>query len=276
MNLMELRKCPHVSASQINQLLNICSLQYYFERVAKLKKPLVSHSLVFGGLVHRVLEQWFLQLKNGQSPDLKAHLELFSKLWKRANDDQEIKFGVKDDFNSLAGKGRNMIECFIEHIDPSEKILSVSEAFCVPVHAPDGSVVEQPLIGEYDLVIEKDGKPLVVDWKTAARKWSAGQADKSFQGTVYSYAWNQMHSVRPEIRFDVVTKTKVPGYEQHVTERTESQEQRMALLISKAQQIVKHELYYPSETGFYCNDCPYAGPCKAWHQQNDSGTKTRP
>ena len=248
MNLMELRKRPHVSASQINQLLNICSLQWYFERIAKLKKPFVSHSLVFGGLVHRVLEQWFLQLKAGRIPDLAMHLEMFSKLWKRANHDQTIKFGARDDFNSLADKGRNMIECFIEHVDPSEKILAVSEAFCVPVHSPNGSVVELPLIGEFDLVIEKNGKPVIDDWKTAAKKWSKDQADKSFQGTVYSYAWNQMYGVRPEIRFDVVTKTKVPSFEQHVTRRTADQEQRMALLISKAQQIVKQSLYYPSET----------------------------
>lgn len=114
-------------------------------------------------------------------------------------------------------------------------------------------------------MVEKDGKPVIVDWKTAAKKWAVDQAGKSFQATVYSYAWNQMYGTRPEIEFDVVTKTKTPGYEEHVTSRTEDQEQRMALLISKAQQIVKHELYYPAETGFYCGGCPYADACKSWH-----------
>ena len=273
MKLSELRKRPHLSASQINQLLNICSLQFYFERIAKLKKPFVSHSLVFGSAIHRVLEQHFLQLKNNRTPDLDLHLDMFSKLWKSANDEETVQFGARDDYDTLADKGRAMIKCFVDHIDPDEKVLSVSQAFCVPVYSPDGSVVELPLIGEFDLVVERDGNPVIVDWKTAAAKWAADHADKSFQATVYSYAWSQMYGSRPPIEFDVVTKTKTPGYQEHLTHRGEDQEQRMTLLISKAQQIIKHELYYPSETGFYCNGCPYQDACAAWHKPCESVTE---
>lgn len=265
MKLSELRQRSHLSASQINQLLNICSLQWYFERVEKLKKPFVSHSLSFGTCVHCTLSKCFGQMRLEESLGIGFYQEMFSELWKKENEKQTIRFPAREDIESLAEKGRNTIKCFLENIDPEEKILSVSQAFCVPVRSPDGAVIKAPLIGEYDLVVEREGKPVIVDWKTAARKWSAGQADKSFQATVYSYAWNQMHKERPEIRFDVVTKTKEPSFEQHSTSRDESAEQRMALLISKAQQIIEHELFYPSETGFYCSDCPYAEPCKAWH-----------
>jgi hypothetical protein len=264
LSLMELRKRPHISASQVNQLLNICSLQFYFERIAKLPRPFISNALIFGVAVHKTLEHYYKWLMAGETPDRDSHLEMFSELWKKSNEGQEIKFGARDDYESLAQKGRNMIGCFIDNIDPAEKVLSVSQAFCVPVHAPDGSVVEDPIIGEFDLVVERDGKPVIIDWKTAARKWSPGQAEHSFQGSFYNYAWNQMFGARPFIEFRVVTKTKVPSYEQHETRRSESQEQRMAMLISKAQQIVKHELYVPAETGFYCTDCPYAGPCSKW------------
>ena len=44
----------------------------------------------------------------------------------------------------------------------------------------------------------------------------------------------------------------------------------MALLIYKAQQIVKHELYDPSETGFYCAGCPHAD-APAWHRGGSCG-----
>jgi len=265
MTLMELRRRPHHSASQINQLLNICSLQWYFERVAKLKKPFVSQSLVFGTCVHRTLEHYFKWLKVGENPDRDSHLEMFSELWKKANEGQEIKFSSKDDSASLGDKGRNVVGTFIDNIDPADKVVSVSQAFCVPVHAPDGSVVELPLVGEFDLVVEREGKVVIVDWKTAARKWAVGQAHKNFQATVYSYAWNQMAGERPPIRFDVVTKTKTTTFERYETQRSSNQEQRMAMLIAKAQDIVKHELFYPSETGFYCGDCPFAGACKSWH-----------
>lgn len=267
MKLSELRKRPHISASQINQLLNICSLQFYFERIRKLEKPFVSHSLVFGSCIHRVLEQHFLQLKAGRTPDIALHREMFSEMWKKANQEQEVKFGARDDYDSLAAKGLEIIDCFIANTDPEERVVDVSQAFVVPVHSPDGTIIETPLIGEFDLIIEKDGVRKVVDWKTAARKWPADHADKSFQATVYSYAWNQMYGNRPEIRFDVVTKTKEPSYTQHLTTRTPDQEQRMALLISKAQKIVSNELYFPAETGFYCDGCPYSSACQAWHKQ---------
>ena len=265
MKLSELRQRPHLSSSQINQLLNICSLQWYFERVERLKKPFVSHALSIGTCIHRTLSKSLGKFASGASPEVDFYKDMFSEMWKKENERQTIRFPARDDYESLAEKGRNMIQCVLDNVDPEEKILSISQAFCVPVRSPDGVVIKSPLIGEYDLVVERDGKPVIVDWKTAARKWAAGQAHKSFQATVYSYAWNQMHNERPEIRFDVVTKTKVPSFEQHSTRRTESSEQRMALMISKAQKIIEHELFYPAETGFYCNDCPYKEPCKAWH-----------
>ncbi|MFA5687806.1 MAG: PD-(D/E)XK nuclease family protein [Kiritimatiellales bacterium] len=267
MNLRELRKRPHLSNSQINQLLNVCSLQYYFERVARIPRAFNSASLVFGDCVHRTLKTVFLGLKAGRIPSIERYERMFSRLWELTNRDKEIKFPETEDIQSLDVKGRNMVRCFLEHIDPADKVQAVSEPFCVPVHAPDGSYIELPLIGEFDAVIKRNGQPVIVDWKTAARKWSKGDADKKFQASVYSYAWHQLYSVRPEIRFDVVTKTKVPGYEQHPTYRTEDDERRMALLIARAQQMIRHQVYYPAETGFYCKDCPYASDCKAWHQQ---------
>jgi putative RecB family exonuclease len=239
-------------------------LQFYYERIARLPKPFVSHSLVFGTAVHKVLEHYYKWIQRGEKPDKSSHIEMFSELWKKANDEQKIKFSTKASFESLADTGRKVVQCFIDNADPSEKVLSTSQAFCVPVHSPDGSVVELPLVGEFDLVVEREGKPVIVDFKTAGRKWAVGQAHKSFQATVYSYAWHQMYGTRPEIRFDVVTKAKAPTYEQHATHRSAKQELRMATMISKAQQIVKHELWYPAETGFYCADCPYAGACKEW------------
>lgn len=278
MNLSELRKRPHLSNSAINQLLNVCSLQYYFEKIAKLPKPFVSSSLVFGTCIHRTLESYFNTLKVGKEPDLDLHLDMFSEMWLKAGKDQTaIKYGAREDHDSLACKGREMIRCFVDHISPDEKIVEVSQAFAVPVYSPDGQVVELPLIGEFDLVIEKDGQPVIVDWKSSARSWSTGsngQAEKSFQATVYSYAMHQLTGIRPEIRFDVVTKaTKQASFKSHSTFRTEDDEKRMALMISKAQQIVKHELYYPSETGFYCSGCPYAGACKEWHNSCPAAQK---
>lgn len=264
MTLSELRERPHLSASQINQLLNICSLQFYFERIAKLKRQFVSSSLVFGSCVHAVLEQQTLIRMKGGEPNREDALEMFTERWDKSQKDQPIKYGAKESGPDLADKGRRVVECFMDNTDPDEKVLAVSEAFAVPVYKPDGTIAELPIVGEFDLVVERDGKPVIVDWKTAARKWPARHEDKSLQATVYSYAWNQLHGERPPIRFDVVTKTKAPVFEHRPTARSESAENRMAMLIDKAQQIVKHGLYYPHEASFFCASCPYADACRKW------------
>ena len=56
MNLSSMRERPHWSYSSLNQLLNICSLQYFFEKIEKLQRPFTPVSLAFGSAYHRVME----------------------------------------------------------------------------------------------------------------------------------------------------------------------------------------------------------------------------
>jgi len=122
MKLSELRQRPHLSASQINQLLNICSLQWYFERVEKLKKPFVSHALSFGSSIHRTLESALGQTRLGTPSGVEFYQDMFSELWKKENEKQTIRFPAREDYESLADKGRNMIQCFLENIDPVRRL----------------------------------------------------------------------------------------------------------------------------------------------------------
>ena len=229
--LNQLRKRRHLSHSQVNQLLFVCSLQYYYERVARLPKPFVSHSLVFGSCVHKTLEHYYQWLAKGETPDSQQHTEMFSQLWEKACAEQNIKFSARHSAESLNETGRSVVTCFLENIDAGEKVLAVSQAFCVPVRAPDRSVIEEPMVGEFDLVVEREGRPVIVDFKTASRKWAEGHCHKSLQATVYSHAWRQMYGVSPEVEFRVVTKTAEPCYERHVTRRSAKQELRLACLL---------------------------------------------
>lgn len=265
MNLSELRDRPHWSYSSLNQLLNICSLQWFYDRILKLPRPFVSHALVFGTCVHRVLDRHHKALMAGGKPDPAEAVEEFGSLWQEACATQEIKFPKTESAESLAEKGRGVAGCFLENIDPGERILAVGQAFAVPVHTPDGRIAELPLVGEFDLVVERGGEPVIVDWKTAGRRWSGNQAHKNLQATAYSHAWHQLHGFRPEIRFDVAVKNKTPVFERHPTRRTALQEQRLTALIAAAENIIAGEMFYPAEQSNYCGDCPFRTECEAWH-----------
>jgi Holliday junction resolvase-like predicted endonuclease len=154
------------------------------------------------------------------------------------------------------------VECYLNSLDPAEQVVAVNETFAVPVPGSD-----KPLIGELDLVVEKDGRKIVVDWKTAARRWPKDKPEKDLQPTAILYAYEQTHAVLPDFRFDVIVKNKTPVFEQHVATRTHDQFQRFTRLITLMESMVKAEHFCPNEQSFYCNGCPFGTACKAWHRQ---------
>jgi hypothetical protein len=273
MNLSDIKQRPHWSYSSLNQLLNICSLQYYFQRIARLKPAFASINLVLGSSYHRTLEQIYLARKNGTVFTQDSALEFFTTSWRLATSTANVRFG-KQTAEETEDQGRKLISCCIDNIPEDEEVLSISEPFVVPVTLR-GQFMELPLVGEFDLTVRKETRPTVVDWKTSGTRWSMGQADKSLQATIYTYAYQQKFAINPDVRFDVTVKNKTPVFEQHETTRTMDSWDRMALLVSKAEQIVKHQCFYPAESSFYCGDCPFGGDCKAWHREQESGGRSQ-
>ena len=270
-NLHDYRDRPHWSYSSLNQLLNICSLQWFFQRVARLPQPFTPLSLAFGSAFHRVMEYVALSRQDGGIPSESDTRDLFGEVWKRqVAEDGNIAFGDKADPESCAGQGMDMCAAYLAQIDPEEEVVAVSEAFSVPVGSS-----ELPLVGELDLVVRHAGEKTVVDWKTSGRRWPRDQAGKSPQATTYLYAYGQLHpDDDPGFRFDVAVKNKTPVIEQHATRRDGDDYRRLEALVAKAEQIVKHELYYPADGSMYCGGCPFQEPCRAWHQNAGHAART--
>ena len=76
MQLSELRKTPHLSASSINEYVE-CSLLYRFGRVDRLPMEFVAAELEFGTAIHKVLEEFYRAKMIGEKLLLKDLHELF-------------------------------------------------------------------------------------------------------------------------------------------------------------------------------------------------------
>ncbi len=251
----------------MNQFLNICQLQFYFDRITRLPKPFTPVTLSFGSAFHRVCEWIGLVRMEGKQPNREEAVDLFGTLWGRQlQEDKAIKFDEEQDADSCSTQGREMIGCLVDNLDPEERVLAVNEAFAVPLVDAQGRVLVTPMIGEIDLVVEKDRKELV-DWKTAARGWPKGKADKDLQPTVFLYGYRQLHGEIPGFRFDVLVKNKTPVLKHHATERTLDDFYRMVELVKLVERAIQAELFLPSEQGFYCGGCPHQEACKAWHRK---------
>jgi putative RecB family exonuclease len=257
---------PHWSYSALNQFFNICSLQYYFDKVEKLPKAFTPASLAFGSAYHRVMEWVALSRMQGHQVKPQEAADLFQDLWGRqVEEDGDIKYDDETDAETSAKLGRDMITCAVSGFDPEEEVVSVSEAFCVPLRDSTGVTLERPLLGEYDCVVRKAGQVKIVDWKTSGKKWPKAKAGKDWQPTAFLMAYSLMRGVVPGFRFDVVTKTKTPALESHETSRTENDFMRFVHLVKLADSMINAGHFAPSEQGFYCGGCPHQTACKTWH-----------
>ena len=161
-SLHELRQRKHWSYSSLNQLLNICSLQWFFQRVERLPSAFTPLSLAFGSAYHRVMEFVALNRQDGSMPSESDTRDLFREVWKRqVEEDGDIAFGDKADPESCAKQGMDMCAAYLEQIDPEEQVVGVSEVFAVPVGNS-----ELPLVGELDCVTARLEEVTVIDgWK---------------------------------------------------------------------------------------------------------------
>lgn len=257
---------PHWSYSALNQFFNVCSLQFCFDRIEKLRKTFTPASLAFGSAYHRVMEWAALTRKQGRAPMPQEASDLFQDIWGRQIlEDADIKYDDETDAETSAKLGRDMVSCAVSGFDPEEQVVSVSEAFCVPLRDSTGVTLEKPLIGEFDCVVRKAGQVKIVDWKTAGKKWSKNKAGKDWQPTAFLIAYSLMRGVVPGFRFDVVTKTKTPSLESHETSRSESDFARFVHLVKLADSMIEAGHFAPNEQGFYCGGCPHQQACKTWH-----------
>ena len=264
MNLNDYRERPHWSYSSLNLLLNICSLQWMFEKLLKLPRPFTPVSLIMGSAYHRVMEFIAMHRLEGRLPMPAETRDLFHTLWEREQKEGPPMEQMEDPPEKLAEQGAGLVAAYLQQIDPRERVLEFNHAFAVPVGNS-----ERPLIGEIDCVVAgADGQTVLVDWKTSGRRWPKEQADKSLQPTAYLYAYSQLKpGCTDKFRFDVAVKNKTPVVELNPTTRTPDDFLRLERLVEKADQIVQHELFYPCDQSFACAGCQYAEPCKAWHRQ---------
>lgn len=267
--LREYRDRPHWSFSALNQFVNICSLQYAFQRVMRLPPAFTPASLSFGSAFHRCAELISLARRDGTVPSPAEASDLFGTVWERQlREDPDVRFEEGEDANMLGCQGREATACLARHMEPAERVLTVSEAFAVPLVDRDGTVLETPMIGEIDAVVERDGQRSLVDWKTAARRWARDKARLDLQPTVFLYGYSLQHGQLPGFRFDVVVKNKTPVLERHPTTRGPDDFERMVRLVRMVESMIAAEHWLPSEQSFYCAGCPYREACRAWHRES--------
>lgn len=270
-SLEQLRRKPHWSYSSINRFLNVCALQWAFRYVYAMPPAFTPAALVTGKTFHRVASYVTLRRKAGNPVQPEEALALGADLLAQEirGTEPAVRFDPEagDDMDSLHAQLRRLLETWLASLDPTEKVLHVDTPFAVPLDDAAGEKLERPLIGEFDCVVEAAGQPVLVDWKTSARKWPESRVRIDLQPTCYLYAWVQLGGRSDtRFRFDVVTKTKVPAVDHVETVRHRDDFQRLVECVKIAEAMVRQEHFLPSDQSYACSDCPWGMACAGWHR----------
>lgn len=265
MEISELRKKPHLSASSINSYLE-CGLQYKFSRVDKLKPDFTADTLVYGSAIHKAIEYVQTNRLFGDSTSPQEAAEFFEKQWREAAEGNEnIQYRKGTSFKSLLAQGRKLMSVYVEAFpDTGCNVLALEEPFELKLEG-----VDIPIIGVMDMVEEDDsGTIIITDHKTAARAFSSEEIDKNFQLTVYHMAARKNGYAGRDIlmKFDCLIKTKTPRFEQLYTLRSEEAELRAVKKIKCVYQGISKGLFIPNDNSWRCSTCSYKSHCLKWHE----------
>jgi len=225
--------------------------------------------LVFGSVIHRILEMYYQGFLEGYKMSLLELSELFQNHWCESvngNDRANIRFTKGNDYHSLLEMGINLLTTWYDS-RPGElyRLIAVEEPFSFTVPG-----VPVPIIGGMDLVEEDpSGTIIITDHKTPAKAMAEKDVHINQQLTIYQMAAKANGYASREImlKFDCLIKTKTPKFQQYYTTRSENDEQRMIRKIQSVWEGMAKGVFVPNDLSWKCNNCSYKTACNEWFMQ---------
>ncbi len=247
-----------ISVSQVNAYLG-CPLKYRFQYVDKIPRPWRVAAMAFGTSVHAAVEWFHREWLADRSTDLEAVLKVFDADW-YAQNVEPLVFSEKESKDSLAEKGRAMLQLYVESASGTKPV-AVEQWFELDLADPEtGELLDVRLRGVIDLV--EEGETLV-DLKTAGRTLEQGGLERHLQLSTYALAFFLLHGSIPKLRLDMLLKTAKPRLERHPTTRSIEDLGWTARLIHEVAKAIETEHFFPNPS-WRCTECEYFAHCQRW------------
>lgn len=240
-----------------------CPLKYFFRYVAGLPEESVSAALVFGSGIHAAVEGVYRAALAGEKrPDLEQSMFAYRSVW-LTHEPGEIQFGSSETRESLDGLAARMLTAFLASpgANVEGRVLGVEEEL-------RGMLVEgiPDLYGRVDLLHEDEDQLVITDVKTSRSRWNADQVEESGeQLLVYSKLASELAPGKKLVtRFLVLTKTKEPVIEEHVTAVQPEKVKRVLASVERVWRAIQSGVFYPAPSAMSCASCGFRAACRAW------------
>jgi putative RecB family exonuclease len=115
-------------------------------------------------------------------------------------------------------------------------------------------------VGALDLIVREENKHVVVEHKTAAKKWSQDQIKHDIQLSAYKLVGGKIGLGDAGLRLQVLTKTKKPAMIVENTERGDKDIQDFMATVVGVLRAVDAGVVYPIRSSM-CSGCAFQKAC---------------
>jgi len=248
----------HISPSSAKSFLG-CSLQFYFERVACIRKR-TPKALHLGKAIHAALQAFHLARWRGgdDSPEsiAAAYEKSFADL---ERDEGPVNWDDADEREKSRLDGLRVVAAYL---DSPEAMTEKPRAVEVLLKE-DIAGLSVPLTGAMDLV---QGDYTPVDFKSASAKPDKDHAifDHEIQLVSYQLLLESIGETPPSLDLVFLVKTKTPQIIRVKSPPAdEHRKQRVIALLETAVEGIANNRFHP-QPGMKCSWCQFRNECAAW------------
>ena len=260
-SLADLRKQPHLSYSAIRSYL-MCPMKFWHRYQAQSEPSHRPLALVLGSAIHESLAAYYSHI---QGTGMKICADELMQVFRDTIDaelDKPIPIKLPDDGDpgAMLDQGVQMLRVFWEQADVPE-VIAVEQPFAVPLYDPaSGEQFSAPIVGAMDLVINHNGRPLIVEHKTSSRKYAGWQLALETQPSVYKYAAQQLGLGDAGLMYQILLKAKSPSVQHCRVKRTPAQITEMLETFSAIVKTIDAGHFWKNRS-WACSDCQYSWLC---------------
>ena len=190
-------------------------------------------------------------------------LDVFRAAWAKAAEGDVPLQANEDDAapGAMIDKGVSMLHTFCDQAG-TPVVEAVEHGFTITLHDVDtGEPLEEQLVGTIDLLIREEGRVVVVEHKSSARKFTEDQLRYDIQPTAYQIAARESGLGEVALRFQIVTKSKVPSVQVVDIHRDDHAEADFVRTVTGVLRAIDAGVSYPIR-GWQCRGCPYESTCR--------------
>jgi len=260
-SLAALRQDLHVSYSQIKSYM-ICPAKFQFGYILGVEPSHRPVNMVLGGAVHHALALHYDNImQKKQKPEEDALIAWFTDRWDAEMDRPvPVVFDEKKDEATILDAGIALLRKFYEKSDVPT-VLAVEQPFSIELRDPaTGEVMEPQLIGAMDLIVEENNKPIVVEHKTAAKRYAQWQLDFELQPAIYAHACREIGIGDVGLRYQLLVKTKNPSLQLCDINRGDKEIAEALEIVCAVLRAIEAGHFWKNRS-WACADCQYRYRC---------------